>query len=119
MKQTAIDLGCVCYNVELIMTDDDSLYVSKAFNSFTRDNNIQQFVGAPDTHALVGAVEGMMKYLQQGMIKLRHASGLPGFLWDELMSAFVVQCNRQYTRTCNEHKHKCHTQGSSLVLCLM
>ena len=106
MKQTAIDLGCVCYNVELIMTDDDSLYVSKAFNSFTRDNNIQQFVGAPYTHALVGAVEGMMKYLQQGMIKLRHASGLPGFLWDELMSAFVVQCNRQYTRTCNEHKHK-------------
>lgn len=39
-KKLAKDLGTISFNPNMIVTDDDMLYVSKEFTAWTRDNNI-------------------------------------------------------------------------------
>ena len=99
-------IGAVHVDVRLVAHDDDICFLSKAFKNLVREKKIKQVVIPPYTHAMMGAVEGYMKHVKQGTIKLRHQSGLPNFLWDEMMGAYVYQRNRSYTSACNTSMHK-------------
>ena len=99
-------IGAVHVDVRFVAHDDDICFLSKAFKNLVREKKIKQVVIPPYTHAMMGAVEGYMKHVKQGTIKLRHQSGLPNFLWDELMGAYVYQRNRSYTSACNTSMHK-------------
>ena len=112
MKQFLIDtndkrkqLDMVHVDMSLIATDDDRVFISKKFKNLVRSKRIKQVVMPPYAHHLMGAVEGYMKHVKQGTIKLMHQSGLPAILWDELMNAYVYARNRSFTSVCNDESH--------------
>ena len=116
MRLKEDDVDCVEYNVDLLYTDSDSLFISEAFKRFCTTNDITRFVSAPYAHAHNGTIEREMRTIGEAAISLLHSAGMPLSLWD-CAYGYAVYCkNRVYTQVhyCEDHRFKVpHEVGST------
>jgi hypothetical protein len=89
----------------LLVTDNDSTFLSKAFQDYLHDNKIAHFTSAPYQQSQ-NFVERDMRTIGEAALTIMRQSGAPLWWWEQAFSCAVYARNRSYTSVFFVEEHR-------------